>query len=271
MSLVVTSDLDRTLIYSASALDLRGEDRHAPRLVCLEVYKGKPQSFVTQAALEGIAALTAAGVLVPVTTRTVEQYRRIQLPGPAPAFAICANGGRLLVDGVEDADYRTRLLDRVAQSSAPLEQVWDILGRHATVGIEPAPFVKSLRQADDLFCYAVAHERAPLSWVEDLAGQVADLGWGVSVQHRKTYLVPAALTKVHAAHEVMERSGGTRLLAAGDAHLDTELLAAADAGIRPAHGELHTEGWSAPNVAVTSAAGVAAGEEIVVWMLGRSG
>jgi hypothetical protein len=47
------------------------------------------------------------------------------------------------------------------------------------------------------------------------------------------------------------------------------MLAGADEAIRPAHGELHEQGWTAPRIAVTSATGALAGEEIVDWMLAR--
>jgi hypothetical protein len=44
---VVCLDLDRTVIYSAAALDLRMPDDQAPRLLCVEVYRGVPLSFLT--------------------------------------------------------------------------------------------------------------------------------------------------------------------------------------------------------------------------------
>jgi len=64
---------------------------------------------------------------------------------------------------------------------------------------------------------------------------------------------------------VRARVGGTRLLAAGDGALDAGMLATADDGIRPAHGELYENGWDAPHVRVTANIGVLAGEEIVRW------
>src|SRR5947208_5976810 len=96
MTVLVASDLDRTLIYSRKARSL-GVD--AADAVCVEVHDEKESSFVTAAAAAGLAALADEAVLVPVTTRIVEQYRRVRLPGREPAYAIAANGGVLLVDG----------------------------------------------------------------------------------------------------------------------------------------------------------------------------
>jgi hypothetical protein len=60
------------------------------------------------------------------------------------------------------------------------------------------------------------------------------------------------------------------LLAAGDSLLDADLLEAADAAIRPAHGELADTGWIRPHVAVTAARGGWAGAEILAWLRERS-
>ncbi|MGH8860197.1 MAG: HAD family hydrolase, partial [Jatrophihabitantaceae bacterium] len=96
MTVLVASDLDRTLIYSEKARRL-GDD--GERAVCVEVHEGEPASFMTVAAADRLAELVTRVSFVPVTTRIAEQYRRVTLPGSCPQFAIVANGGVLLVDG----------------------------------------------------------------------------------------------------------------------------------------------------------------------------
>lgn len=263
----VFTDLDRTLVYSPSALALGQPDEEAPRLLCVEVHHGRPLSFVTERAAEGIASLAAAGVLVPVTTRTPAQYRRIHLPGATPKFAITANGGRLLRDGEEDLDYSASLAARLAGAGAPFEEVWSHLRTHSWSALGRT-FIEKARDADGLFCYAVVDRSAlPAGWVEDLTGFCAERGWGVSVQGRKVYCVPCGLSKAFAMRTVAAILGVRRVAAAGDSLLDRELLEAADHAIRPAHGELHEVGWTAPHVETTRSAGVAAGEQIVDWMV----
>ena len=107
MTVLVASDLDRTLIYSAAALLLGGG---AEDTICVERYQDKPQSFSTRRSLELLAAVIRHTDFVPVTTRTPEQYRRVNLSvDPAktviPKFAVCSNGGDILVDGAVDADW----------------------------------------------------------------------------------------------------------------------------------------------------------------------
>ena len=256
---LVASDLDRTLIYSSAALGLRMPDAEAPRLLCVEVYQHKPLSYLTETAAALLGELARTTVFVPTTTRTREQYGRIRLPGPVPRFAICANGGHLLVDGESDRDWQARVSRRIAAESAPLAEVRTRL----LAAADPAWLLKE-RVAEDLFAYLVVERSSlPDGWVEELGEWAADHGWTVSLQGRKIYAVPAPLTKSAAMREVARRTGATLTLAAGDSLLDADLLLAADRAWRPAHGELAETGWDAPHVRVTAEGGVAAGEEIL--------
>ena len=254
---VACLDLDRTVIYSAAALDLRMPDHAAPRLLCVEVYRGVPLSFMSEDAVAAFAALREVAQVVPTTTRTPEQLARVHLPGPPPRHAIAANGGHLLVDGVPDPDWADAVRHRLA-GTAPLAEV------HAHLRATSGPFVLNLRSASDLFCYAVVDRPTlPAGWVEALTGWCAERGWTVSLQGRKVYAVPRPLTKSAAAREVLARTGADTLLAAGDSLLDADLLAAADHAVRPAHGELHDTGWTRDDLVVTGTSGGAAGAELL--------
>ncbi|MFI9587455.1 HAD family hydrolase [Streptomyces sp. NPDC052236] len=258
-STLVASDLDRTLIYSAAALQLPMPDADAPRLLCVEVYGSKPLSYMTETAAGLLVRLAAEAVFVPSTTRTREQYHRIHLPGPAAPFAICANGGHILVDGVSDPAWQRQVAARLADECASLDEV----RAHLLGAADPAWLLKE-RVAEDLFAYLVV-DRAllPEGWVKELADWAEGRGWTVSLQGRKIYAVPQPLTKSAAMREVARRTGAERTLAAGDSLLDADLLLAADHGWRPGHGELAESGWMGANVDVLPETGVAAGEEIL--------
>jgi hypothetical protein len=260
---LVASDLDRTLIYSAGALQLAMPDAQAPRLLCVEIYGSKPLSYMTETAAGLLDRLARTTVFVPTTTRTREQYGRIHLPGPAPRFAICANGGHLLVDGVSDPDWQAVVAARLADECATLDEV----RAHLLAVADPAWLLKE-RVAEDLFAYLVV-DRAllPEGWVKDLAAWAGPRGWAVSLQGRKIYAVPQPLTKSAAVREVARRTGAQLTLAAGDSLLDADLLLAADHGWRPGHGELADAGWTAPHVENLPQSGVAAGEEILHRLL----
>ena len=259
MSVLVASDLDRTLIYSANALFLAGEDAEAPALVVAEVYEGKPLSFMTRAAEHLLVDVADAAVFVPVTTRTVAQYRRIRLPGPTPEYAVTTNGGVLLHHGTPNADWQDKVRSLVAGGCAPLPEISAYLARP-----EFAAWTLKLRTAEDLFAYAVVDRAAlPGQFLLELEAWCAERGWTVSLQGRKLYCVPVPVTKQDAVAEVARRTGTDRIVAAGDSLLDRPMLEAADVAFRPAHGELDDAGWFDPHLQVTEAWGVLAGEEIL--------
>jgi hypothetical protein len=262
MTTLFACDLDRTLIYSPKARHLGPDD--VPT-TCVEIHDGKQASFMTAAAARTLEELASTSVFVPVTTRTNEQYRRVLLPAPT-LFAITTNGGVLLVDGHPDPAWRCRVANELDQS-VPLQEVWD----HAGHVCRPE-FTDKLRNADGMFCYAVVHPpRLPSSFLADVSGWAAERGWRISLQGRKLYWVPERLTKSAAVVEVAERTGCTRVLAAGDSLLDVDLLLGADLGIHPRHGELYDQGWSAPTVVTTTTGGILAGEQIVNWFSARAG
>ena len=260
-NLVIASDLDRTLIYSLAACRLGGLP--VPDVDCVEYLDGAPLSFLTRTAARDLAALSELTVFVPTTTRTVAQLARVLLPGRPARYAVAANGGHIVVDGVPDPDWSATVARTLAGGSAPIDEVWSWLQQ----ACDPAWTLK-LRQADGLFCYAVI-ERAALSavFLAEVSAWCRDRGWHTSLQGRKLYFVPAALTKSAAVQEVCRRVGATGFAAAGDSLLDAELLAASVTGIRPAHGELADLRWTAGSVTVTAVAGVAAGAEIAAWLL----
>ena len=252
---MIASDLDRTLIYSSAAMRL-GEPVLAP--VCVEIYEGRKTSFVSPIALAGLAEVSQRVDVVPTTTRTVAQYERISLPGVRTPFAITTNGGRLLVDGVPCPDWDREVAGRLADSAA-----YDDVSL-ALAGPLDRPWVLKVRDAEALFVYTVFDRTlAEPDWFAELDSVAVRLGWSLSVQGRKAYVVPSALTKEAALAEVVRRTGAARVVAAGDSLLDRGILEAADVAIRPAHGELHDAGWSPPGLIVTSRSGGGAAEEIV--------
>ncbi len=261
---LIATDLDQTMIYSPASLRLPGADLDAPVLISVEVMDGRPSAFMTADAYRGLAALSAAHAVVPCTTRTVEQFRRIRLPltgSGRPAFAVTSNGGTLLVDGRPDPEWRSGLDRRLSESASPLAEVTAALAGRAR-----GDWVLKRRSADGLFTYLVVDLAAvPGGFLAEWGQWCTDHGWLLSVQGRKVYSTPLGLSKSAAIAEVAARTAAVRTLAAGDGLLDAEMLERADAGIRPRHGELEGLGWHRPHVTVTEQPGVLGGAEIVRW------
>lgn len=267
---LVVSDLDRTLIYSASALQLSCADDEAPTLVCVEVLDGRPHSFLTLAASRRLAEIAAATPFVPTTTRTMAQYLRVRFPGVSPRYAITSNGGNILVDGRPDEQWHRATASAIADCQVDLAGVRAELKRRTQ-----SDWALKRRVGDDLFCYVVVEPTAlPDDFIPSWTTWCSDRGWRVSVQGRKIYAIPNPLTKERAMLAVARRLGADRIVAAGDGALDAGFLAAAEAGIRPPHGELAASNWQHPTVEVSSRPGVMAADDITSWFgdqLGLSG
>ena len=271
MSILITSDLDRTMIYSKAAIKA---NRTESPLRCVELDKGKPASYMTAAAAELFATLASATPLVPTTTRTIAQFKRIHLPGEPFHYAITSNGGNILVDGVPDEGWRAGVVDATRAGGASLDDV----AAHVRSRISP-DWVDKFRVADDLFCYLVVKlDAVPPGFLDEWGRWCAEHGWNASQQGRKMYAMPNTICKSRAVAEVRKRlvaegllDSSARVVAAGDGALDAEMLIAADAGIRPRHGELEQLGWQHPSVELTTGAGIDAGEEIVRWFAAHAG
>jgi hypothetical protein len=263
MTALIACDLDRTLIYSDRFFE--GDQGR----VCVEYYEGSPLSFMTVRAANRLRAMAADRLIVPVTTRTIVQYLRIDLPGKPFHYAVTSNGGNILVDSVPDERWTRTVAARIRADGPPLDEIVEAIRNRIS-----DDWVHTLRIAEGLFCYMVIDEaRIPAGFLDEWAEWASTRGWRTSRQGRKIYTVPNALCKSAAVAEVRRRliDAGTLsyrapLLAAGDGALDADLLRYADAGIRPAHGELHLLDWHSEHISVTTMAGARAAEEILVWL-----
>ena len=262
MSALVAVDLDRTMIYSEGALGVPLDDGFE----CVEVYEGKPLSYMSTRSVSLLHELSERVVVVPTTTRTIEQFQRISLPGAPWRYAITSNGGNILVDGEPDMHWRNSFDMDLAGIGAELR---------SRVSDE---WVLKYREADGLFCYLVVNTaRVPKDFVSEWSQWCAARDWNVSQQGRKIYTMPNAVCKSSAVAEVRSRliDDGTLdaeapIFAAGDGALDAEMLIAAHAAIRPRHGELELLGFARPGLAVTDSSGVRASEEILEWLRNRT-
>lgn len=258
-STLVSVDLDRTMIYSAPALGFPVDDS----VTCVEMYDGGPLSYMTTSASGMLEDLTTTALVVPTTTRTVEQFERIALPGAPWRYAITSNGGNILVDGKPDGAWRAGF------DGVELDLVRNELHTRAD-----GDWVLKRRTADDLFCYLVVEPtEVPAGFFDEWSLWCAARGWNVSQQGRKIYTMPDVVSKSRAVAEVVSRSVDDGILAedhltlaAGDGALDADMLIAASRAVRPAHGELHALNFQHSNLTVTESSGGKASEEILAWI-----
>jgi hydroxymethylpyrimidine pyrophosphatase-like HAD family hydrolase len=257
---LITTDLDRTLIFSQRASAQLGGALPADPV---ETVGGQTAGELCRAARGALAALPAQARICVATSRNVSRLRRLRLPFVLP-YAIAANGGVVLVDGEPDPEWAERIADLVSRT-APAAEVRAVLvgaisssagsagsvvrgvgGGCAAADCTTArpPWLVRMGDEDDLCCVAIVEPALlPPGELTQIAGRCLELGWEASLVGRKLYAFPAGFGKEQAAAFVAEKvareAGGEPLrLAAGDTEHDRLMLAGADLAWVPAGSEL---------------------------------
>ncbi|MDQ1236029.1 hydroxymethylpyrimidine pyrophosphatase-like HAD family hydrolase [Paenibacillus sp. SORGH_AS306] len=263
--MIYASDLDQTLIYSVRSM---GMDIDLSVMQPAETYKERIISYISIATLQQLQQVAEQITFVPVTTRTLYQYARIHIfqNKVIPQYAITSNGANILVDGIVDEEWHKQILADVYTKSAPAAEA---LALFHTVS-DPSWIVAEHFWESTFYSIVVDRELMPLDTVLALQPQLEALGWGMSVQGRKVYLVPFPVSKNRAIAEVKQRVGASKVIASGDSILDRGLLDVADYSIAPAHGELYRESIAEPalrHYSFTSTSGILAADEILQYVV----
>ncbi|AFM40888.1 putative HAD superfamily hydrolase [Desulfosporosinus acidiphilus SJ4] len=232
--MLFASDLDQTLIYSHRSLTPSSK---ADPILPVERLDNRDVSFMTQNALKLLQELSGQILFVPVTTRTILQYSRVNLQGYGicPRYAVTSNGGTVIQEGCEDKAWK----EQVLAGNVNCADVRDLLSKFREISHPSWVLKESDKLADDLFYYCIVdREKMPYSELDDFALWAGKLRWTLSIQGRKLYLIPYHVSKKSAILYLQEKEGLSTLAAAGDSLLDLELLQQADAAFAPSHGEL---------------------------------
>lgn len=219
--IVFHTDLDNTLIYSYK-YDIGNQKR------CVEIYREKEISFITQETYRLLQMLSKQEkynrqvLIVPTTTRTIEQYQRIQLRVGAFSYALVCNGGVLLVDGKEDEKWYQDSLKWIQNSTGELHKALKLLDRDIRRTFE-------LRFIKELFVFTKCEE--PETVVANLKRLLNTEIVEIFHNGVKVYVVPKALNKGTAVERFRNYIGADFVIAAGDSTFDISMLEAADRGI----------------------------------------
>lgn len=222
---VFFSDLDNTLIYSYRH-DIGKKKR------CVEIYQGREVSFVTDDTYELLREVKERMLFVPVTTRTIEQYERIDLKIGAITYALVCNGGVLLKDGQEDISWYEESLELVSDCR-------DELCRAEIMMVVDENRDFEVRNIRNLFLFTKSSK--PIQSAEALKQRLDGRRVEVFSNGVKVYVVPKALNKGAAVRRLRnklcaEKLNAETVIAAGDSEFDIPMLTEADISFAP--GEL---------------------------------
>lgn len=215
--IIFFTDLDNTMIYSYKH-DI-GPDKKM-----VELYQGREISFVTEKTWELCHEVNKLCLLVPTTTRTIEQYNRIDLGIGIPKYALVCNGGILLENGEENDAWYQESLDRIAPAKKQLEKSMEYLEKDSRRTFE-------LRFIRDLFVFTKCD--SPKDVVDELVDKLDTNLVDVFHNGVKVYVVPKTLSKGVALRRLKEKLSADITIAAGDSEFDVVMLNEADFGIAP--------------------------------------
>lgn len=216
---VLHVDLDNTLIFSYKH-DI-GKDK-----INVELYQGREISFLTQKTYENLKKIKEIALIVPTSTRSIEQYNRINLHIGDIPYALVCNGGILLTDGKKDSSWYQTSLDLIRESLPALKAARHFLETDIRRKFE-------LRFIEDLFLFTKCDQ--PGLVVEDLKKVLDTSLADVFHNQEKVYVVPRKLSKGNALERFQKYVKAGKIIAAGDSEFDISMLRAADTGIAP-HG-----------------------------------
>ncbi len=255
--MITASDLDRTLMYSDRALEELGVPENV-LLKPVELNKGKWAGYMTASAFSMLKEINQNSLFIPVTTRTTEQFKRfIIFEKEIPlSYAITTNGAQILYKGQPLKDWSDQVTIQLKNGSATEVELVAALKR---AGI----FLDGERkQAERLFFYFILNSLpTPLDLI-DIRELTDKYGWKVSLQGRKLYFIPDAISKGKALEFICNREGMEAIAGAGDSVLDWDFLKNCRNRFVPSHGEL-LKVMGPGDITLTNQLGVAAGEEIL--------
>lgn len=211
-------DLDNTLIYSYKH-ELKTKKR------CVEIYQGREISFMTDITHQLLNEIKNTVSIVPTTTRTMEQYQRIDLGIGTLDYALVCNGGVLFLHGKEDESWYEESRELVADCRSELIFGEELLGKDANRCFE----VRNIR---DLFLFTKS--KNPAASAEYLKKHIDTEKADIFCNGIKVYIVPRQLNKGNALLRLKKRLDAEFVIAAGDSRFDIPMLNQADFAIAPA-------------------------------------
>ena len=211
------TDLDNTIIYSYKH-DI-GPDKHG-----VELYEGRTISFVSERTRSLLHRAAESLSIVPLSTRSIEQYNRIDLGIGALKWALVCNGGVLLERGRKNEEWYRESLDIARSSGEAMQKAAELLEKDQRRSFE-------LRFIEDLFLFTKCSDGRTVA--EELADILDPDAVSVHSLGEKVYVVPIGLDKGSALRRFARYTGQKDLMAAGDSDFDVPMIREADIGIVP--------------------------------------
>jgi len=214
---ILCTDLDNTIIYSYKH-DIGNEKMN------VEIYKEREISFISNHTYELLKKVNEEFLIIPTSTRTIEQYERIDLKIGTFKYALVCNGSVLLVDGKKDKDWYKESLRLAKPSNLEVKKALEYLENDKRRTFE-------LRYIEDLFVFTKCDEAETV--VNELREYLDKNLVNVFNNKEKVYVLPTSLSKGKAIERLRKYLKAEFIIAAGDSEFDISMVEAADVGLVP--------------------------------------
>ncbi|RKD25273.1 Hydroxymethylpyrimidine pyrophosphatase [Caminicella sporogenes DSM 14501] len=233
--MIFASDLDRTLIYSEKFIV--GFAEKSIKIRPVEYKEGKIISYMSEKVISKLKSISENVLFIPVTTRTIEQYERIDVFKNLikPQYAIVTNGGNILKDGRLDVNWNKKIKNKIKHECLSIDEV---INKFKEIASDR--WILKSRKADDLFLYYIIdREKMAMNELNDFVKWLRNKNWRSVLHGRKLYFIPNCVNKRESLSYISEKEGREIIIAAGDSILDLDMAEIADYFISPRHGELY--------------------------------
>lgn len=258
--MLFASDLDRTLIYSKKFID---KDNEQVKLVEKKGYK--KISYMLNSSMEMLKILFDKLLFVPVTTRSVEQYRRIEIfqKQLKPKYYIVCNGGNIFVDGKLDEDWNRLINNKLNNECLAIDEVISEFNK-----IKSGLDINIVRKVDNLFFYCILNDAILNGISHRFSEWLKKNNWSMILNGRKLYFIPKYVTKNRAVKYIAEREGVKNIITSGDSLLDYDMASISKLFISPKHGDINNlDDVDKSIVKFTKKSGIFASHEILEIVL----
>ncbi len=212
-------DMDNTLIHSSRL--------YKENDINVEIYDGREISFMSPKAIELLDKLLQSDKVdfLPVTTRSIAQFSRIQLPDSVNTALVC-NGTILLKNGAPDEKWQETA---VAETEKYLPEMENLCRKYEESGL-----FRTVKIVDGMFLFAARENR---DGIEALAEKLAaETTLNLEVSGRKMYWFTPIADKGVSLKRYCEKFGYEMVVAAGDSSIDYSMLNLADTALVPDKG-----------------------------------
>ena len=242
--IIIGVDLDRTLIYSRRFLEMHPITSGSKAILVEKT--DKTESYISSdvvIALKKIKnRLKDKLEIVPVTSRSIEEYKRIQIPEIDFSYAITSAGGVILHNNERNTDWENQIDNLIDLDG--MECLMEQLN-----GMESTDYKSKVIDGVYVFskCNNIHTAKEELISIRE-----RNKGFDIQMDKHKIYATNKGVNKGTALVWLSDRLGTNCIMAFGDSMMDMPMLQAADKSFTPTHNTIGEQIVEANHINVVS-------------------